>query len=96
LGNLTSIGTLFAFVVVCIGIIIMRKTNPTVPRPFKTPLVPLVPILGVIINLALMAGLGVITWAAFVLWMAIGLIFYFSYGRRSSVLETSPAGVSVR
>ncbi|HTU48763.1 MAG TPA: amino acid permease [Bryobacteraceae bacterium] len=91
LGNLTSIGTLFAFVVVCIGIIIMRKTEPDLPRPFKTPLVPLVPILGVLVNLALMAGLGIITWAAFLIWMSIGLIFYFSYGRRTSALQNSLA-----
>lgn len=96
LGNLTSIGTLFAFVVVCIGIIIMRKSQPDLPRPFKTPMVPLVPILGVIVNLGLMAGLGIITWAAFLSWMAIGLIFYFSYGRRTSTLQNAlaPAGVT--
>ena len=96
LGNLTSIGTLFAFVVVCIGIIIMRKSQPNLPRPFKTPMVPLVPILGVIVNLALMAGLGIITWTAFLSWMAIGLIFYFAYGRKTSALQNSlaPAGVT--
>jgi basic amino acid/polyamine antiporter, APA family len=87
LGNLTSIGTLFAFVVACIGIIIMRRIRPDLPRPFKTPLVPLVPIVGVIANLALMAGLGVITWAAFLIWMSIGLIVYFSYSRKTSVLQ---------
>lgn len=87
LGNLTSIGTLFAFVVACIGIIIMRRIRPDLPRPFKTPLVPLVPIVGVIANLGLMAGLGVITWAAFLIWMSIGLIVYFSYSRKTSVLQ---------
>jgi basic amino acid/polyamine antiporter, APA family len=95
LGNLTSIGTLFAFVVVCIGIIIMRKSRPDLPRPFKTPLVPLVPILGVVVNLGLMAGLGIITWTAFLGWMAIGLILYFSYGRKGSVLQNTPAPSSV-
>ena len=96
LGNLTSIGTLFPFVVVFIGIIIMRRTEPDLPRPFKTPLVPLVPILGVIVNLALMAGLGLITWTAFLGWMCIGLIFYFSYGRKNSALQTVavPSGVT--
>lgn len=89
LGNLTSIGTLFAFVLVCIAIIIMRKREPGLPRPFKTPMVPLVPILGVIVNLALMAGLGIITWAAFLIWMALGLLVYFSYGRRTSVLQNA-------
>jgi len=90
LGNLTSIGTLFAFVLVCIAIIIMRKREPDLPRPFKTPMVPLVPILGVVVNLALMAGLGIITWAAFLIWMSIGLIFYFSYGRKTSALQNAP------
>lgn len=92
LGNLTSIGTLFAFVVACIGIIIMRKSQPNLPRPFKTPLVPLVPVLGVIVNIGLMAGLGAITWGAFLIWMAIGLLVYFSYGRKSSALQPSTAG----
>ncbi len=91
LGSLTSIGTLFAFVVACIGIIVMRKSQPDLPRPFRTPLVPLVPILGVIINLALMAGLGLITWVAFLIWMAIGLVVYFSYSRNTS--ELNKAGV---
>jgi basic amino acid/polyamine antiporter, APA family len=89
LGNLTSIGTLFAFSVVCVGIIIMRKKQPDVPRPFKTPLVPLVPILGVIVNLGLMAGLGLITWSAFLIWMAIGLIIYFSYSRHTSAIQVA-------
>jgi len=87
LGNLTSIGTLFAFIVVCIGIIIMRKSQPDLPRPFRTPMVPLVPILGVVVNLALMAGLGAITWAAFLIWMTIGLVLYFTHGHRHSALR---------
>jgi APA family basic amino acid/polyamine antiporter len=97
LGNLTSIGTLFAFVLVCIAIIIMRKKEPDLPRPFKTPMVPLVPILGVIVNLALMAGLGLITWAAFLIWMALGLIVYFSYSRNNSALQNAepvPSGAT--
>jgi APA family basic amino acid/polyamine antiporter len=89
LGNITSIGTIFAFVVVCIGIVIMRKSQPNLPRPFKTPWVPLVPILGVVVNVALMAGLGLITWVVFLSWMAIGLVFYFNYGRKTSVLRTA-------
>jgi APA family basic amino acid/polyamine antiporter len=87
LGNLTSIGTLFAFTVVCIGIMVMRKKQPDVPRPFRTPLVPLVPILGIVINLGLMAGLGAITWSAFLIWMAIGLVIYFSYSRHTSLMR---------
>ncbi|HUI53849.1 MAG TPA: amino acid permease [Bryobacteraceae bacterium] len=87
LGNLTSIGTLFAFTVVCIGIMIMRRKNPDLPRPFRTPLVPLVPVLGVIVNLGLMYGLGTITWVAFLTWMTIGLIIYFLYSRHTSLLQ---------
>jgi len=89
LGNLTSIGTLFAFVVACIGIIILRKNEPDLPRPFRTPFVPTVPILCVIVNLGLMAGLGAITWAAFLIWMAIGLVVYFAYSRKTSALQNS-------
>ncbi len=96
LGNLTSIGTLFAFVLVCIGIIIMRKTDPDLPRPFRTPWVPVLPILGVLINFLLMLGLGSITWTAFLTWMVIGLVVYFSYSRFHSHLlsrGTAPAGI---
>jgi APA family basic amino acid/polyamine antiporter len=89
LGNLTSIGTLFAFVVACIGIIVMRKSQPDLPRPFRTPWVPVVPILGVIVNIGLMAGLGLITWAAFLIWMALGLVVYFTYSRKTSALQGS-------
>ena len=86
LGNLTSIGTLFAFVVVCIGIIIMRRTQPDLPRPFRTPLVPLVPVLGVLFNLLLMVSLDSLTWKAFITWMVLGLIVYFTFSRHHSHL----------
>src|SRR5947209_14590266 len=62
LGNMTSIGTLLAFVIVCIGVIVMRKTNPNAPRPYRTPFVPLVPILGVLCCLSMMVSLDVETW----------------------------------
>lgn len=88
LGNLTSIGTLFAFSVVCLGIVVMRQSAPELPRPFKTPLVPGLPIAGIVINLGLMAGLGFVTWAAFLSWMVIGLGIYFGYSRHSSVLRS--------
>jgi APA family basic amino acid/polyamine antiporter len=88
LGNLTSIGTLFAFVLVCLGIIIMRRTDPELPRPFRTPWVPVLPILGVLVNFLLMLGLGALTWTAFLIWMAIGLALYFSYSRFHSLLTT--------
>ncbi|MBI4891553.1 MAG: amino acid permease [Acidobacteria bacterium] len=91
LGNLTSIGTLWAFVLVCIGIIIMRKSHPNLPRPFRTPLVPLVPILGVFFNLLLMFSLDRLTKISFVIWMAIGLVVYFSYSKSRSHLQRSLA-----
>ena len=87
LGDVTNIGTLFAFVMVCIGIIVMRRTRPDLPRPFRTPMVPLIPILGVLINLALMASLSGITWTVFVIWMLTGLIVYFAYSRRHSRVQ---------
>ena len=86
-GEMTSIGTLFAFVLVCIGILIMRKSHPNLPRPFKTPLVPLVPVLGILANLALMFGLGLENWLRLGIWMAIGLAIYFLYSRQHSRLS---------
>ncbi len=83
-GEMTSIGTLFAFVLVCIGILVMRKTHPDLPRPFRTPLVPLVPILGILSCLALMLGLGLSNWLRLFIWMAIGMIVYFTYSRHHS------------
>ncbi len=85
LGEMTSIGTLFAFVLVCTGIIIMRRTHPDVPRPFKTPFVPLIPILGIAFNALLMYGLGWTNWARLAGWMIVGLIIYFTYSRKHSV-----------
>jgi basic amino acid/polyamine antiporter, APA family len=88
-GKMTSIGTLFAFVIVCVGIIIMRKTHPDTPRPFRTPLVPLFPILGIAVNVAMMYGLGWSNWLRLVIWMAIGLIIYFGYSRSRSLVNAS-------
>jgi basic amino acid/polyamine antiporter, APA family len=85
LGDMTSIGTLFAFVLVCIGIMVMRRTHPDHHRPFRTPLVPLVPILGIGFNLFLMFGLGLSNWIRLFGWMGLGLIIYFTYSRKRSV-----------
>ena len=86
-GDLTSIGTLFAFVLVCCGIWIMRSADPDHPRPFRTPWVPFVPILSALVSLGLMAGLPFDTWMRLVIWMAIGLVIYFGYGIRHSALR---------
>ncbi len=86
-GNMVSIGTLFAFVLVCIGIIIMRKTNPNTPRPFKTPLVPFVPILGAVTCLLMILGLGLDNWLRLGIWLILGFIIYFGYSRKHSKLK---------
>jgi APA family basic amino acid/polyamine antiporter len=90
LGNMTSIGTLLAFVIVCLGVMVMRKTNPDAPRPYRTPLVPLVPILGVLICFAMMYSLDSATWIRLVVWLAIGLTIYFAWSRHHSHLVTDP------
>jgi len=95
LGHMTSIGTLLAFVIVCAGIMVMRRTNPNLPRPYRTPLVPLVPILGILVCLAMMASLDKDTWIRLVVWLVIGLTIYFTYSRHHSHLvvkgEAAPA-----
>ncbi len=85
--DLTNIGTLFAFVLVCLGILILRKREPNRPRSFKTPFVPLIPILGIISCLYLMLGLPWITWIRFGLWLIAGMAIYFLYGYRKSKLR---------
>ena len=85
--ELTNIGTLFAFVLVAVGILILRKTNPDQPRPFRTPWVPAVPLLAIASCLFLMLQLPWVTWVRFVVWLAVGMIFYFAYGIRHSRLR---------
>lgn len=87
LSDLTNIGTLFAFILVCLGVIILRRTDADRPRPFRVPLTPLFPMLGVIMCLALMCSLPLETWLRFVGWLAIGLIIYFLYSVRHSRLR---------
>jgi APA family basic amino acid/polyamine antiporter len=91
LGELVSIGTLFAFVVVAMGIIVLRRTRPDLERPFRTPAVPLVPILSALTSFALMASLSGDTWRRLMIWMAVGLAIYFAYGHRNSELRTQNA-----
>jgi basic amino acid/polyamine antiporter, APA family len=86
-GDLTSIGTLLAFVLVCVGILVMRKTDPTTPRPFRTPLVPLVPILGALVCTAMIVSLDSTTLLSAFGWMILGLVIYFTYSRNNSKLK---------
>jgi APA family basic amino acid/polyamine antiporter len=88
LGELVNIGTLLAFVLVCLGIVVLRRTRPDLQRPFKTPFVPVLPVLGALMCLGLMLTLPLDTWIRLGLWMAIGLGVYFGYGRRHSTLAT--------
>ncbi len=87
--ELTNIGTLFAFVLVCAGVLILRVKEPDAKRGFRTPFVPAVPILGILFCVYLMLGLPTITWLRFFIWLAVGLIIYFSYGRWHSKLLTA-------
>ena len=89
LGELISIGTLLAFAIVCAGIVILRRRMPDVQRPFRTPWVPVVPILGVICCLVLMYFLPISTWVRLAIWLAIGFAVYFGYGRSHSKLHNS-------
>jgi APA family basic amino acid/polyamine antiporter len=97
---LTNIGTLFAFVIVCGAVLIMRRINPEAERPFRCPFVPVVPILGIAACLLLMLSLPAANWWRLFAWLAVGLILYFTYGRHHSILgkelrgEISAHGVS--
>ncbi|MWB95074.1 amino acid permease [Flavobacterium sp. GA093] len=87
LGHMVSIGTLLAFVLVCIGVMVMRKKMPDAPRAFRTPWVPFVPVAGIVICLALMYSLPNESWARLVIWMALGVAIYFAYGKKNSKLN---------
>ncbi len=86
-GEMTSIGTLLAFVLVCVGVMVLRKTQPNLPRAFKTPLVPLVPILGILSCLGMMVSLPGDTWLRLIIWLAIGFVIYFGYSIKNSKLN---------
>jgi APA family basic amino acid/polyamine antiporter len=92
LSQLTSIGTLLAFVIVCAGVWVLRVRRPDLPRPFKTPLVPLVPILGIGISFFLMASLPLSTWLRLIVWLIFGMAIYFGYGRHHSRLARQRKG----
>jgi len=84
LATLVNIGTLLAFVIVCAAVLIMRRTHPEVPRPFRAPFGPVVPVLGILSCLMLMFSLPKENWLRLGVWLVIGLIIYFSYGRKHS------------
>ncbi|MBE5321849.1 amino acid permease [Pedobacter sp. MR2016-19] len=86
-GEMTSIGTLLAFLMVCVGILILRKTDPEAKRPFRVPLVPLIPILGILTCIAMMVFLPWETWVRLAVWLIIGLAIYFGYGKKNSKLN---------
>ncbi|TDC57726.1 amino acid permease [Actinomadura sp. KC345] len=88
----TSIGTLFAFALVSVGVIVLRRTRPDLPRSFRVPLFPVTPLLGVALCVYLMVGLGGVTWVVFLLWILVGLAAYFLYGHRRSRLASGSPG----
>ncbi len=91
IGKMVNIGTLLAFVIVCIAVMILRKTNPAQHRPFRTPWVPVVPILGIVICGYMMYELGWLNWARLIIWLIIGLVIYFAYGRHHSRVQKMQA-----
>jgi APA family basic amino acid/polyamine antiporter len=92
LGELVSIGTLLAFIIVCMSVLVLRKSRPDIHRPFKTPWVPFIPIMGAVICFAQMAALPLDTWLRLIIWMAIGLFIYFFYGIRHSKVRKDNNG----
>jgi APA family basic amino acid/polyamine antiporter len=91
LSELVNMGTLLAFTIVCAGVWILRVRHPDLPRPFKTPLVPLVPILGIVSALYLMFSLPLLTWIVVIIWLIVGLVIYFTYSVKHSKVQAMPA-----
>ncbi|MDE1154478.1 MAG: amino acid permease [Acidobacteriaceae bacterium] len=87
LGEMCSIGTLLAFIIVCAGVWVLRRRSPEIPRPFRAPWMPLTPIMGILVSLGLMMGLPWETWVRLFVWLAVGLLIYFGYGRRHSRVQ---------
>jgi APA family basic amino acid/polyamine antiporter len=87
IGKMVNIGTLLAFVIVCIAVMMLRHTNPAQPRPFRTPWVPLIPVLGIISNGYMMYKLGWVNWARLIIWLIIGLVVYFTYSVKHSRVQ---------
>ena len=95
IGKMVNIGTLLAFVIVCIAILALRHTNPGQPRPFRTPWVPFVPVMGVLFNGYMMYKLGWINWARLIIWLIIGMVVYFTYSRKHSRVQAALEGHKV-
>jgi len=91
IGKMVNIGTLLAFVIVCIAVMVLRKTNPGQERPFRTPLVPFVPTLGIIFNGYMMYKLGWVNWARLIIWLAVGMVVYFTYSAKHSRVRAGVA-----
>jgi APA family basic amino acid/polyamine antiporter len=87
LDEMVSIGTLLAFVIVCAGVWVLRRRDPSLHRPFKTPWVPFVPIMGILISLAMMVSLSGLTWLRLAVWLVIGMFIYMFYGRYHSRVQ---------
>src|SRR6202011_5019187 len=87
IGKMVNIGTLLAFVIVCVAVLVLRRTDPAQARPFRTPWVPLVPILGILFNGFMMYRLGCVNWARLIIWLIIGLVVYFTYGVKHSKVQ---------
>ena len=87
LAELSNIGTLFAFALVCAAVMVLRRTRPDLPRGFRVPASPLLPILGILSCGVLMVSLPLLTWVRFFIWLAIGLVIYFVYSRKRSALH---------
>src|SRR5260370_411790 len=88
---MVNIGTLLAFVIVCIAVMVLRKTNPAQARPFRTPWVPVVPILGILFNGFMMYRLCWVNWARLIIWLVIGLVVYFTYSVKHSKVQALQA-----
>ncbi len=96
IGKMVNIGTLLAFVIVCIAVIVLRRTDPATTRPFRTPMVPVVPLMGVLFNGYMMYKLGWVNWARLIIWLVIGLVVYFMYGQKHSRVQAELQAPSKR
>jgi basic amino acid/polyamine antiporter, APA family len=96
IGRMVNIGTLLAFVIVCIAVMVLRRSDPDRPRPFRTPWVPFVPIMGILFNGYMMYNLGLINWIRLVVWLAIGLVVYFLYSRHHSRIQEMDAAGTLK